>query len=263
MPAGSLVVVGTGIRLASQCTPEARQWIEAADLVLAVSGDPIAQAWLEKLNQNVTSLHDLYGNGRSRAQTYDSMVDRIMEGVRAEQRVCAVFYGHPGIYVYPSHEAIRRARAEGFEAWMLPGVSAEDCLFADLGVDPGQLGCQSYEATDFVLNARKIDTSAALILWQIALTGDLSFKMFESDPKRLQLLADVLMEDYPPFHPVTVYEAATLPVTQPKLEILPLANLAAAKASQQSTLYVPPLTAPKADPTRVALARSRLSEGHT
>jgi len=31
---------------------------------------------------------------------------------------------------------------------MLPGISAEDCLVADLGIDPASSGCQSYEAND-------------------------------------------------------------------------------------------------------------------
>jgi len=35
---------------------------------------------------------------------------------------------------------------------MLPGISAEDCLFADIGVDPGIYGCQSFEATDLFVN---------------------------------------------------------------------------------------------------------------
>ena len=48
---------------------------------------------------------------------------------------------------------------------MLPGISSEDCLFADLGVDPGVSGCQSYEATDFLMNAPIIDSSTQLILW--------------------------------------------------------------------------------------------------
>ena len=64
------------------------------------------------------------------------MAEAILEPVRAGKRVCAAFYGHPGVFVLPSHDAISRARAEGFEATMLPGVSAEDCLVADLGVDP-------------------------------------------------------------------------------------------------------------------------------
>ena len=54
------------------------------------------------------------------------------------------------VFVQPSHESIAIARLEGFSARMLPGISAEDCLFADIGLDPGKDGCQSFEATDFL-----------------------------------------------------------------------------------------------------------------
>ena len=80
-------------------------------------------------------------------------------------RIVAAFYGHPGVFTYPTDESIRRARAEGYHARMLAGISAEDCLIADLGVDPARNGCQSYEATDFLLNSRTIDALAQFILW--------------------------------------------------------------------------------------------------
>ena len=54
---------------------------------------------------------------------------------------------------------------------MLPGISAEDCLFADLGVDPAEAGCQSYEATRFLERRPAIEPRAALILWQIGVVG--------------------------------------------------------------------------------------------
>lgn len=256
--AGSLVVVGTGMRLAQQCSPEARDAIEAADVVYSMGGDHIAQLWLERLNANAISLQPLYREGRSRTDTYEAMTETILEGVRAGKRVCAAFYGHPGVFVTPSHRAIRRARAEGFEAHMLPGVSAEDCLYADLGVDPGALGWQSYEATDFIVNARKIDTTAALVIWQIAVAGDLSFRVFEPDPRRLAVLEEVLLEDYPPDHSVIVYEAATLPVTGGKQQSLPLRELHTATVSQLSTLYIPPLARPRPSPARLALLKDRL-----
>lgn len=258
MGRGSLVVVGTGIRLAQQCTPEARDAIQRSDVVYAVVPDAFAQHWLETLNGNVVSLQPLYGNGRSRAKTYEAMTEAILEGLRAGKRVCAVFYGHPGVFVTPSHEAIRRARAEGFEAYMQPGVSAEDCLYADLGVDPADVGCQSYEATDFILNARKVDTTAALVIWQIAVAGDLSYTLLEPDPRRLAVLVEVLLEDYPPEHSVIVYEAATLPVTEVKQQSLPLCELHTATVSQLSTLYIPPLARPQPSPVRLALLKDRL-----
>lgn len=259
MPRGSLVVVGTGIKIANQCTMEARYHIESADIVFEVVGDQLAQNFLRSLNRNVVSLQHLYGRDRARRNTYDKMVETILQAVREGKRVCAAFYGHPGVYVYPSHESVRRARDEGFEAEMLPAVSADACIFADLGFDPGWLGCQSFEATDFVINARKFDPTAVLILWQIALVGDRTLRVFESDPRRIALLAEVLMEDYPGDHEVTVYCAATLPVGEPQIQILTLSRLAEAEITQESTLVVPPLGEAKASAKRLALIEARLA----
>jgi uncharacterized protein YabN with tetrapyrrole methylase and pyrophosphatase domain len=254
----SLVVVGVGLRLAQQCTPEARHHIERAALVYTVCGDPIVYRWLETLNPSIFPLHQFYAAGRSRDETYRLMMEAILGGVRAGKRVCAVFYGHPGVFVTPSHAAIDRARREGFEARMLPAISAEDCLFADLGIDPGALGCQSYEANDFFLYARKFDPTAALILWQIAVVADQSLLEFESDPRRIQLLADVLMEQYPPDHMVTVYEAATLPIAGPIVQTVELQLLPQARITQQSTLFVPPVSSPAICPERLATLRAVL-----
>lgn len=249
--AGRLRVVGTGMKLAAQCTPEARGWIEDADVVFTVV-DGFTLYWLQQLNADVRSLSGLYGGGRTRRETYDAMCETILDAVRRGGSVVAAFYGHPGVFVDPGHVAVRRARAEGYDAEMLPGVSAEDCLFADLGFDPGRLGCQSFEATDFVVNNRRFDPTAVLILWQVAVVGDTSLLVFESDPRRLQVLAEVLQETYPSTHVVTVYEAATVAVTRPRIEQLPLAELHRATVGQASTLYVPPLGRPAPDPARVA-----------
>ena len=51
-------------------------------------------------------------------QTYEEMVDVMVETVRAGKTVCAVFYGHPGVFVLPTHRAIATLRAEGFKAMM-------------------------------------------------------------------------------------------------------------------------------------------------
>lgn len=259
MSSGSLVVVGTGIRIANQCTIEARYQIESADIVFEVVGDVLAQQFLRSLNANTISLQHLYGRGRSRNETYEAMVETILSAVRAGKRVCAAFYGHPGVYVYPSHESVRRARAEGFEAEMLPAVSAEACLFADLGFDPGWLGCQSFEATDFVVNERKFDPTAVLILWQISVVGDRTLRLFESDPRRVAILADVLMETYPAGHRVQVYRAATLPLGQADVQTFPLSDLVHARIMQESTLIVPPLGQAKPSPARVAMIEARLN----
>ena len=70
----------------------------------------LAQEFLRSLNPNVVTLQHLYGRDRARSDTYEAMVDTILGAVRDGKRVCAAFYGHPGVYVYPSHESVKRAR---------------------------------------------------------------------------------------------------------------------------------------------------------
>lgn len=253
MSQGSLLVVGTGISLAGHCSAEARRAIVSADVVMSVMGDTLMQKWLETLNPNTYALEHLYETEGARPAAYAAMVETILSAVRAGQNVCAVFYGHPGVFVRPSHEAVRRALAEGYDARMLPAISAEDCLFADLGFDPAALGCQTYEARDFFFNARRFDPTAALILWQIAVFSDHTFTKFTSEPGALRALAQALCEHYPADHRVAVYEAATLPTDAPLINWMPLGRLGEAVVTQASTLFVPAYGAPAPAPGRLAM----------
>ncbi len=239
-----MTVVGTGIQLGTQLTPEARSAIEHADVVLSLVAEPVMQELLEQLNPRTHSLHELYYVGETRADAYEAMTEAILRHVRDGLDVCAALYGHPGVFVAPSHEAVRRARAEGFPARMLPAVSAEDCLFADLGVDPSRFGCQSYEATDFLVHRRRIDSTAALILWQIGTVGSITAAV-DAVAGGLAVLVETLLEQYPKEHEVIVYEASPYPGFDPLVRTMRLSELSAEHVTALSTLYVPPCgTAP-------------------
>lgn len=95
--------------------------------------------------------------------------------LRKGQNVVGVFYGHPGVFVSPSHRSIAIARKEGYTAKMLPGISAEDCLFADLGIDPSIPGCLTYEATDMLIRNKPLNSSSHLILFQVGCVGITDF----------------------------------------------------------------------------------------
>jgi uncharacterized protein YabN with tetrapyrrole methylase and pyrophosphatase domain len=235
---GSLTVIGTGIR-PQQLTPESRQALLEADDVLYLTAEPGGGSWLEQLHSNARSLEDCYVEGAARRTAYEAMVEALLEPVRRGRNVCGAFYGHPGIFVTPSHEAVRQARAEGFPARMLPAVSAEDCLYSDLGIDPGLSGRQSYEATKFLEERRPIDVQAYLILWQISVVGE---RRAVSSPRDegLAELTEALLAHYPPEHEVVVYEASPYPTVNPIVERVPLAGLAEAEVTPMATLVVPP-----------------------
>lgn len=251
---GSLVVIGTGIKTTGQLTSESIAWMAEADSLLYVVGDPVGEAVIKRLNpRGAVSLAGYYEEGRSRMYAYNAMVEHILSCVRTGGKTVAAFYGHPGVFAYPSHESIRRARREGFPARMLPGVSSEDCLFADLGVDPAVGGCQSYEATDFLLNSLLIDPSSQLVLWQIGTLGDWTYKSRMYDIRAMPLLVQKLSRFYPLSHVVTVYEAAMFPGTEPMIAQVPLYWLSEFPITAAMTLYVPPARTRVPDPEMLSL----------
>ena len=264
---GSLVCVGVGMTLGAHISPRSRSYIEQADVVYTVVSDPLVELWVQQMNADVRSLQPCYGEGKSRHTSYREMVDLMLQPVRAGKRVCGAFYGHPGVFAQAPHRAVEQARAEGFVASMEPGISAEDCLYADLGIDPGRYGCQHYEASQFMFYRRRIDPSAYLVLWQVGIAGDRSMRRFSTEPAYHELLVDRLFEDYPREHAVTIYEAATLAIASPRAETVPLSQLAATPLRLQSTLVIPPCQPLRPDGAMLArieqLERKLAVQAHT
>jgi uncharacterized protein YabN with tetrapyrrole methylase and pyrophosphatase domain len=240
--AGSLTIVGTGVTMAAHITAEALAYITQAEKVLYLVTEPAMGIWLRDLNATAQTLDDLYAEGKPRHQTYREMTARILDHVRQGLGVVVVAYGHPGVFVESTHAALAEARALGYPARMLPAVSSQDCLLADLGINPGDHGCQFFEATDFLASRRRFDPTSHLLLYQVAVLGVRSVQARPSVLRpRLQALTNVLSRAYPSTHRVTLYQAATLPACQPIVRRITLAKLPATRIPPMATLYVPPL----------------------
>ena len=252
-PKGSLACVGIGITLGSHLTPLARSHIEQSDVVFLAVSDGIVEKWIESLHPDVRSLQPFYGENKARTKTYREMTNAILAEVRAGKKVCAAFYGHPGVFAWTPHESIRIARKEGFAAYMEPGISAEDCLYADLGIDPGRFGCQHYEASQLLYYKRRIDPSAYLILWQVGALGDRGRAGSPGNNAYRRILIERLAQDYPLTHKVVVYRAATLPIHAPGIQRMSLRKLADFKIEAADTVVIPP--ARKFEPDVKTLAR--------
>jgi hypothetical protein len=251
---GTLACVGTGMLLGAHLTPRARHEIERADIVLALVYDGLTELWLREINPRLESLQKHYREGLSRRRSYAEMVERLLSHARAGRRTCGAFYGHPGVFARVPHEAVRAARAEGIEAWLEPGISAEDCLYADLGLDPGDHGCQHFEATQFLLYRRRVDPGALLVLWQPGVVGDRSFARFRTGAAYRRLLLEALLRDYPPTHQAILYRAAASPLETARIRRFSLSELPEEVVDQADTLVLPPACALEPD----AAMRARL-----
>jgi siroheme synthase len=246
--AADLTIVGSGIRALGQFTVEALAAVTVADKVWHLIADEIGTAVVQALNPSAETLLGLYAEGKLRLRTYEEMTERILQTVRAGARTCAVFYGHPGVFVYPSHLAVAAARREGYTAELLPAVSAEDSLYADLGIDPGTTGVQAYEATDFLMHERIPELSAGLLLWQVGVVGEWDHSTAGVDRSALRMLVRKLCRFYPSVHETVLYEASVYPGTAPRTTPVPLKCVGEAAVSPATTMYIPARQAPAVDP---------------
>ena len=251
---GSLTIVGTGIRLGAHLTQEALAHIRRAERFFFLSGDPATARWLQRLNANAESLADCYVEGRPRAAGYAEMAARALAAVTSGQRVVVAFYGHPGVGADPTHAMLAQARALGYTARMLPGISAEACLVADLGVDPLRPGWQSYEAWTFLLTRPRIDVRMSLVLWQIGLIYERGVSVVgRQHPRGMKDLARALTARYHSRHSVVLYEASPFAIADSRIEHCAVRDLPTAPVRTSTTLYVPPLNDQGSRSTRAGL----------
>ncbi|MDZ7901150.1 MAG: SAM-dependent methyltransferase [Rheinheimera sp.] len=136
---GSLVIVGTGIKLGSHLSPISLSHLQKADVVFAAVTDEITEMWLRQLNGNVQSFAPLYADGKSRHQTYQEMIDLMLQEVRAGKQVVGAFMAILACLLTPHDKSIELARAEGYFALMEPGISAADCPACGFGNRSGQV----------------------------------------------------------------------------------------------------------------------------
>lgn len=236
---GELVVVGCGIQLGRHISQRCASEIRAADTVFVLA-DSLAFEWIAGQRPDARDLTTCYDEAVDRRISYRQMTDLIVDSVKSGHRCCAVFYGHPGVFAQVPHEAVREVRAAGLPARMEPGISAEACLYADLGIDPGDRGVQSFEATRLLVHRHRIDPAALVLLWQVALAGNIACTGFEPNPARLQVLVDKLGTWYAPDTPVILYEAAQLPIEEFRADSMTLADLPTARYKEYTTLVIPP-----------------------
>lgn len=250
---GRLIVAGSGIRAVGQLTLETVAWIEAADVVCYVLADPVTERWVLDHARDAEDLSQLHDPAQARLYSYATMAARLVDHARRGKTVVGLFYGHPGVFTSPSHWAVELAQSEGIDARMLPGVSAEDCLFADLGVDPGRGAFQAFEATEMLLTQREPAPDAHVVIWQI---GVIAAQQLGTGAG-LRAFTDYLLRFYPADHEVVHYRAPQTAVGQPLRQNVRLADLPNVGASVTSTLYIPPVVSRSIDAEQVA----RLDDG--
>lgn len=237
---GSLLVAGSGITSIAHLTLETVAAVEKADVVFYLVIDQLTINWIVSKSASARPLYHHYKPGKNRRESYEGMVEEIVAEVRKGRNVTALFYGHPGVLAFPGHRAIEQARAEGLFARMLPGVSADACMIAELGFDPATDGLQAFEATQFLNASKTPDIRTPTILWQIGVVGDTSFAPGGSYAKSaFEVIFDRLGALYGPDHRFCIYEASEFSALPPSIVWRTFKDVRREDLSPMCTLFIP------------------------
>jgi hypothetical protein len=246
---GRLTVIGYGFH-EGHLTMEAL-WALKAATKLFYQGHP--SPTLQRLS--VVPPEDVYDYSigqDERSDRYEQMIETVLAAVRQGHNVVLACYGSASTGVYPSHKAIERAREEGYQARMLPGISSLEMAYCDLGIDPAaqtpgghrQYGLTTTLADVWAAEPWRFSPMTALLLLQVSaigIRGDADAAMKADSVERLALLLERV---YGRGHEVKLYHAGRS--SEPMLiRTTPIDRLPHQDVGNWTgiNLYVPPISA--------------------
>jgi uncharacterized protein YabN with tetrapyrrole methylase and pyrophosphatase domain len=238
-----IYIVGLGLRI-DHLTGETDQALRESSHVYYVSHIPgIRQLLLDRCSHITDLAASCYAEGQSTYSAYRDMAATVINAALSlSEPVAFALYGHPLVLAQPSQLILTLATQLSLPTKVLPAISAMDCLFADLGVDPGSRGLQMHEATELLIYQRPILPDMATIIWQVGSLETALYTVRRSRPERLTRLKDFLLRFFPPDHDVFSVASAVEPNTSPDIRRFRITELAeyAPAFHYGTTLYIPP-----------------------
>jgi precorrin-2 methylase len=225
-------------------SPQALSYIEQADVVFYHATNGITATEIRRYSREAVDLYEYYGEGKERKVTYVQMAELMLREVRRGRSVVGAFHGHPGMFVSPARRALAIAAAEGYETALIPAISAPDCLFADLRVDPGVLGCQIIMASKLLRKETIIATTGHVVLLQVGAVGDNGFSFSGYKNNKLDLLFERLIDIYGADQDCVYYMAAIFPGLDCEVAARKLSEYRISEvqdAVHAGMLYLPPI----------------------
>jgi uncharacterized protein YabN with tetrapyrrole methylase and pyrophosphatase domain len=241
-----LIIAGTGIKFLSHLTIEVKSAIETSSCVVFLLNEPAMKNWVVKNSKKYISMDNIYFSSKLRLDSYSKIVDEVFLNLQENDDICFLMYGHPTFFSSVVAEITKSISFEKVLIQIMPGISAIDCLFSDLRIDPGKKGLQSYDATEFILYDEIFSTTSHLVLWQIAIIGEFgiinnSEINVNCQKKAMEILISKLIKHYPRDHRVSLYVASQYPSVEFELKSIELQKLNIINIPRLATLYVPPL----------------------
>jgi precorrin-3B methylase len=260
-PSYHLYLVGLGIHGAAQVTRETEAILRRCTRVYYAHADPTVADYSAELGPRVVNVARYYADARSFRRTYEAIAAVVTRSAAKWPPVALATYGHPLVYVSVANWLLERLPRRGLRVKALPAVSALDCLFVDLRLNPADAGLQMYDANDLLLKRRPLQPDVPCLIWQPGIVESTYDAKGWSRPQRFHRLRDYLLGFYAKTHEVIVAVSANVSSRRaPRLKRVGLGRLETAcrELDLGGTLFIPPThSRPVADESFGALALSR------
>ncbi|MEM7716171.1 MAG: SAM-dependent methyltransferase [Cyanobacteria bacterium P01_A01_bin.68] len=239
-----IYIVGTGIVSVQHITHEIDAVLRRSKEVLYVDNSFGIREYLEQVCPKVTNLHPIaYREGEERINAYNIMTAKVIEAALDNPPVTFALYGHPLVFANPPFQVLKIAPLFGLRVKVLPGISAMDTLFVDLGLDPSVQGLQMYEATDLLLRQHSLQPNVPCLIWQIGTVESRLYSESMSKPKRFTRIKNYLLKFYPSNHKLVAVYSSTYPLVKSSRTVFCLKDIEsyAECLHQGVTVYIPPI----------------------
>ena len=247
-----IYIVGTGIVGVQHITREVDAVLRQSKEVLYVDDTFGIHEYLEQVCPKVTNLHPLaYREGDERVNAYNIMTAKVIEAALNHSPVTFALYGHPLVFASPPFKVLKIAPLFGLQVKVLPGISAMDTLFIDLGLDPSVRGLQMYEATELLLRQHPLQPDIPCLIWQVGTVESCLYSESMSKPERFTRIKRYLLKFYPPSHELVAVYSSTHPLVPSVQTGFRLEDIEAyaQHLHQGITVYIPPVDSqPLVDP---------------
>jgi precorrin-6B methylase 1 len=237
-----ITIVGLGVLNVDQVTYETVRAIRRSNEVLFVDTGVATSAFLEKFCPKVTSLYATsYSESGCRLGSYDRMAVAVIEAALDHPPVTFAMGGHPIVGAEAPFLIHEMARLLDLEVVTLPGISAMDCMFSELMIDPCVDGLQMYEATDLLLRRHSLLPAVPALIWQIGVVETRLHTQRRSKPLRFDRFKAHVLQFYPPGHLVTAYFASQHPLMRSQILQFPMGEIGnyAEQLHAGFTLFIP------------------------
>lgn len=238
-----IYIVGLGIVNVRQVTREVEEALRRSREILYVAEIFGLAEYLHQLCPHVTDLRKIaYREGEDRMNAYNTMTAKVIEAALEHPPVTFALYGHPLVFAFPPFQILRVAPLLGLRVKIFPGISAMDCLFVDLKLDPAE-GLQMYEATDILLRQRPLQPDVPCFIWQVGAVESRLYSEASSKPERFSRIKNYLLQYYPPEHKVVAVYSSTFPLAPSRLTPFAIRDIEVQCQDLHPgiTLYIPPV----------------------